>query len=96
MSYVNSTDKLSKGQPVVTAGMVLAGKTCDRLSSGPADRDDISVSRDPNQVVQSAVVQPAADLDNIDWVLVISNYQGGFTSPNRRRAPARRLIEPQP
>jgi rod shape-determining protein MreC len=89
MSYVSSTDKLSKGQPVVTAGMVLdEGDVRSPYPPGLLVGTIISVSRDPNQVVQSAVVQPAADLDNIDWVLVISNYQGGFTSPEPSASPS--------
>lgn len=89
MSYVNATDTLSKGQPVVTAGMVLAGEDVrSPYPPGLLIGTIISVSRDPNQVVQSAMVQPAADLDNIDWVLVISNYQGGFTSPEPSASPS--------
>jgi hypothetical protein len=48
----------------------------------------LSVARDPNQVVQSAVVQPAADLNNIEWVLVITNYEGGFASPEPSTSPS--------
>jgi rod shape-determining protein MreC len=89
MSYVNSTDKLSKGQTVVTAGMVLDEEDVrSPYPPGLLVGTIVSVSRDPNQVVQSAVVQPAADLDNIDWVLVISNYQGGFTSPEPSASPS--------
>ena len=89
MSYVNSTDKLSKGQPVVTAGMVLDEQDVrSPYPPGLLIGTIISVSRDPNQVVQSALVQPAADLDNVDWVLVINNYQGGFTSPAPSASPS--------
>ena len=91
MSYVASTETLSKGMAIVTAGMVSAGGDVrSPYPPGLLIGTIISVSTDPNLVVQSAVVQPAADLNNIEWVLVITNYQGGFSIPNRRRAPARR------
>jgi rod shape-determining protein MreC len=87
MSYVNSNDQLTKGAPVVTAGMVLPGTGVDSPEvRSPYPRGLLigtitQLAKDPNQVVQSAVVKPAADLNNIEFVLIITNYQGGFASP---------------
>jgi rod shape-determining protein MreC len=89
MSYVASTEKLSKGMAIVTAGMVSAGGDVrSPYPPGLLIGTIISVSTDPNLVVQSAVVQPAADLNNIEWVLVITNYQGGFSTPEPSASPS--------
>ena len=40
-----------------------------------------AVQTDPNAVVQSATLKPAARLSNATFVLVILNYEGGFPSP---------------
>jgi rod shape-determining protein MreC len=40
-----------------------------------------SVKQDPNAVVQSATIKPAAHLADATFVLVILDYQGGFASP---------------
>ena len=89
MSYVSSTETLSKGTAVVTAGMVSpGGDVRSPYPPGLLIGTILSVARDPNQVVQSAVVQPAADLNNIEWVLVITNYEGGFASPEPSTSPS--------
>ncbi|MGD0862245.1 MAG: rod shape-determining protein MreC [Candidatus Limnocylindrales bacterium] len=89
MSYVNATDKLTKGAAVVTAGMVLpGGDVRSPYPPGLLIGTIIGISKDPNQVVQSAVVQPAADLANIEFVLIITNYQGGFASPGPSASPS--------
>lgn len=88
MSYVNATDTLVKGQPVVTAGLALP--SADVRSPYPPGLligTIIDISRDPNQVVQGALVQPAADLNGAEFVLVITNYQGGFSTPAPSSSP---------
>jgi rod shape-determining protein MreC len=94
MSYVSSNAQLTKGAPVVTAGMLLPGTSVD----DPAVRSPYppglligtitNLAKDPNQVVQSATVQPAADLNNIEFVMIITNYQGGFATPAPTGTPA--------
>ncbi|MGD0018883.1 MAG: rod shape-determining protein MreC [Candidatus Limnocylindrales bacterium] len=89
MSYVSSSDKLANGQAVVTTGMVMpGGDVRSPYPPGLLIGTIIKVSKDPNQVVQSAVVQPAADLNGIEWVLVITNYQGGFSTPGPSASPS--------
>lgn len=46
-----------------------------------------SVSTDPNSVVQSATLDPAARLTDANFVLVILDYQGGFPSPEPGATP---------
>ncbi len=89
MSYVNATESLTKGEPVVTAGLVLPPPTTllqplsikSPYPPGLLIGTILDVSTDPNQVVQSATIQPAANLQNARWVLLIKNYQGGFFTP---------------
>jgi len=82
MSYVNATDTLVKGQAVVTAGMVLpSGDVRSPYPPGLLIGTIIDVSKDPNEVVQGALVQPAADLNGAEFVLVITKLSSGFSTP---------------
>ena len=68
-----------KGKPVVTAGESLPG-TCD-ISPYPPGLligTITAVSNDPNLVVQSATIIPAAHLTDATFLLVITDYRGGF------------------
>jgi rod shape-determining protein MreC len=88
MSYVNATDTLALGQSVVTAGMTLpSGNVRSPYPPGLLIGTITDVSKDPNQVVQGAQVQPAADLNGAEFVLVITNYQGGFSTPGPSASP---------
>jgi rod shape-determining protein MreC len=82
MSYVSSTDTLTKGAAVVTAGMALpSGNVRSPYPPGLLIGTIIEVSSDPNEVVQSATISPAADLQGAEFVLIIMSYQGGFYTP---------------
>jgi rod shape-determining protein MreC len=82
MQYVDVAAKLQKGDAVVTAGETLPG-TNDRSPYPPGllIGDILEVHLDPNAVVQSADIQPAAHLSNATFVLVILDYAGGFGPP---------------
>jgi rod shape-determining protein MreC len=82
MSYVDASAPLAKGESVVTAGEALPG-TEDRSPYPPGllIGTIVDVNTDPNTVVKSATVEPAAHLEDATFVLVITNYQGGFASP---------------
>ena len=41
----------------------------------------IDARHDPNEVVQTVFLEPAANLDQLEFVLVITDYQGGITAP---------------
>jgi len=47
------------------------------------------VSRSPDQLFQTALLTPAANLDTLEYVLVITNYSGGLPplSPEPSAAP---------
>jgi cell shape-determining protein MreC len=74
--------KTLKGKYVVTAGESLPG-TNDTSPYPPAllIGTITDVTCDPNAVVQSAVVSPAAELNDATFLAVITDYQGGFGPP---------------
>jgi rod shape-determining protein MreC len=83
MAYVDSKQQLVKGDSVVTAGEALP---CTNNRSpyppGLLIGSIISVKEDPNAVVKSASVMPAAALTDATFVLVIMDFKGGFGSPS--------------
>jgi rod shape-determining protein MreC len=89
MSYVDSSDTLTKGESVVTSGMVLPeGNVRSPYPPGLLIGTIIKVTNDPNQVIQSAMLRPAADLENANFVLVVMSYEGGFYSPSPSPSPS--------
>lgn len=78
MEAISATDTVVVGESVVTAGIDLGGGIRSPYPRGLLIGTVVDVDRSPNQVVQSALVQPAATFDRLDYVLVIINYQ---TSP---------------
>ncbi len=79
MRYVDKEATLSKGAIVVTAGESLAGTTdTSPYPPGLLIGTITAVSDDPNLVVQGATIEPAAHLTDATFLLVITNYHGGF------------------
>jgi len=82
MSYVDVSATLTTGDSVVTAGEALPG-TGD-ISPYPPGLLIGHIGNlpkpDPNAVVKSAPVTPAAHLTDATWLLVITDYQGGFNA----------------
>ncbi len=73
MGNVPATDDIKEGDIVVTAG----GFGRDLKSQFPRDiviGKIIQVRRDPASIVSTALVQPAADLDSLEAVLVITDF----------------------
>jgi hypothetical protein len=44
----------------------------------------IDVRRDANEVVQTAFLEPAADLQHLEFALVILDYEGGVPAPGEQ------------
>ncbi len=93
MQYVSANKELIKGHTVVTAGMGVAtdaGQVTSVYPKGLLIGTIVGVTTDPNQSYQSAVVQPAADLEGINYVMIILDYKGGFPSlaPSATGSPA--------
>jgi rod shape-determining protein MreC len=72
------------GESVVTAGIELSAGIRSPYPKGLLIGLIAGVSRSPDQLFQTALVTPVADLDRLEYVLVITNYEGGLpdTAPS--------------
>ena len=78
MTNVDSTETIQLGEEVVTAGIELAGGVRSPYPKGLLVGQVIDVRRDANSVVQTAYLQPAANLDKLEYALVVLDYEGGL------------------
>jgi len=87
MQDVDSTAKVNIGEEVFTAGIELSGGIRSPYPKGLLLGRVIDVKRDPNQIVQTVYLEAAAALDQLEFLLVITDYQGGLTAPSGSVAP---------
>jgi rod shape-determining protein MreC len=85
MNTIDATEEVSVGDQVVTAGISLPGGIRSAYPKGLPIGRVVDVRRDPNAVLQTAWLLPAAPLDRLEYVLVITDYEGGLPS-----------VEPEP
>ncbi len=78
MEQIDSGETIAQGDEVVTAGIELGGGVRSPYPKGLLIGQVIDVRRDANAVVQTAYLQPAANLDKLEFVLVITDYEGGL------------------
>ncbi len=78
MTKIDSSAAISLGDEVVTAGIELGSGVRSPYPKGLVIGQVVDVKRDANDVVQTAFLQPAADLDRLEFVLVILDYEGGL------------------
>lgn len=78
MNRIDATETVQLGDAVVTAGIQLTGGVRSAYPKGLVIGEVVDVKRDPNAVVQTAWLAPAAPIDRLEWVLVITNYEGGL------------------
>jgi rod shape-determining protein MreC len=78
MRQIDSGEVVTVGDEVVTAGIELAGGVRSAYPKGLLVGQVVDVRRDANDVVQTAYLQPAAHLDKLEFLLVITDYQGGL------------------
>ena len=78
MNQIDAGERISLGDEVVTAGIELASGIRSPYPKGLLIGQVVDVKRDANDVVQTAFLQPTADLDKVEYVLVITDYQGGL------------------
>lgn len=78
MLNIDAAVSVGLGEEVVTAGIELAGGIRSPYPKGLVIGTVVDVRRDANEVVQTAYLQPAAALDRLEYVLVVSDYQGGL------------------
>jgi len=81
MQNVDSTEGIELGEEVVTAGIELAGGIRSPYPKGLLLGQVIDVRRDANSIVQTAFLKPAANLEKLEYVLVVLDYEGGLPPP---------------
>jgi rod shape-determining protein MreC len=78
MQQIDAGETITRGDEVVTAGIELGSGVRSPYPKGLLVGQVIDFRRDANAVVQTAYLQPAADLDKLELLLVITDYQGGL------------------
>ncbi len=78
MQNIDAAVTVGLGEEVMTAGIELAGGIRSPYPKGLVIGTVIDVRRDANEVVQTAYLEPAADLEHLEFVLVVLDYQGGL------------------
>lgn len=78
MRQIDSTETVAAGDEVVTAGIELGGGVRSPYPKGLLIGQVVDIRRDANDVVQTAYLQPAAQLDKLEYLLVITDYEGGL------------------
>jgi len=78
MDQIDVTETVTVGDEVVTAGIELASGVRSPYPKGLLIGQVVDVKHDANAVVQTAYLQPAARLDELETLLVITDYQGGL------------------
>ena len=82
MQNIPSVEEIELGEEVTTAGIELAGGIRSPYPKGLLLGTVVDVRRDANSIVQTAYLQPTADLEKIEYVLVVLDYDGGLPSPD--------------
>ena len=81
MEDVDVATTVTPGEEVFTAGIELGGGIRSPYPKGLLIGQVIHVGRDPNAVVQRLFLEPAAPLERLEFLLVITNYEGGIGGP---------------
>lgn len=87
MTDVNAAAVIQLGEEVYTAGIDLGTGIRSPYPKGLLIGRVIDVTRDPNEVVQTAFLDPAAALDRLEFLLVITDYEGGIIGPIETEVP---------
>jgi rod shape-determining protein MreC len=87
MGDIDATARIGLDDQVFTAGIELAGGIRSPYPKGLLIGQVIDVKRDANDVVQTAFVLPSADLDAMEYGLVITDYEGGLPPIDQQPLP---------
>lgn len=87
MRNVDSAVEIGIDEEVFTAGLELAGGIRSPYPPGLVIGSVVDVERDVNDVVQTAFLAPAANLDSFELVLVITDYEGGLPPVDEQPVP---------
>ena len=78
MENIPAEASVNAGESVVTAGIELSAGIRSPFPKGLLVGTIASISRSNDQLFQTALVTPIADLERLEYVLVITNYEGGL------------------
>src|SRR5690606_7690974 len=87
MRNIDSAVAVGIDEEVFTAGLELAGGIRSPYPPGLVVGSVVDVERDANDVVQTAFLAPAAELDSFDLALVITDYDGGLPPVDEQAVP---------
>jgi rod shape-determining protein MreC len=87
MRNVDSAVEVGIDEEVFTAGLELGGGIRSPYPAGLVVGSVKDVERDANDVVQTAFLLPAADLDSFALALVITDYDGGLPPVDEQALP---------
>lgn len=87
MENIDSTERVMINDQVVTAGIDLGNGVRSPFPKGLLIGTVVDDQRDANAVVQTAFIEPAVNLDKLEYVLVITNYKGGLPPVDQQAVP---------
>jgi len=87
MENIPAEAAVNVGESVVTAGIELSEGIRSPFPKGLLVGNIASVSRSNDQLFQTALVTPVADLDRLEYLLVITNYEGGLPEASPSASP---------
>jgi len=87
MRNVDSAVEIGLDEEVFTAGIEVNGGIRSPYPKGLVIGAVVDVQRDANDVVQTAFLAPAANLDSFELALVITDYEGGLPPADEQPVP---------
>jgi rod shape-determining protein MreC len=87
MRNIDSAVEIGIDEEVFTAGLELAGGIRSPYPAGLIVGSVVDVERDANDVVQTAFLAPAANLDSFELALVITDYAGRLPAVDDQPVP---------
>jgi rod shape-determining protein MreC len=87
MENLDPTAPIHLGDQVFSAGIDLGGGVRSPFPKGLLIGTVVDVQRNANAVTQTAFIQPSVDLDGLEYVLVITDYQGGLPPIDQQPIP---------
>src|SRR3954454_20557188 len=78
MDGISAANSVGLGEAVVTAGIELSEDIRSPYPKGLLIGTIADVQRSPDQLFQTALVTPSANFETLEYVLVITNYEGGL------------------
>jgi cell shape-determining protein MreC len=87
MRNIDASVEITPDEEVFTAGIELGGGIRSPYPKGLVIGSVVDVQRDVNDVVQTAYLAPAANLDSFELALVITDYEGGLPPVDEQPVP---------